>query len=271
MSSFIARPTSFWAVNPFSAITARNVALDLGVGEALRQVALEDGELLGLGVDEVLAAALGVLLDRVLALLDGAPQDGLDLLVRSARAGPGSSRSSSAASSSRSVATRRLSPLFMAAFRSPSSRASMRGAYPSASEGVKRREPRGARFVRFDRLTPYAPAVKRFLVGTAGHIDHGKTALVKALTGIDADRLPEEKRRGITIDLGFAHAEWEGARVSFVDVPGHERFVRNMLAGAGGIEAVLLVVAADESVMPQTREHFEIVRMLGPLARASSP
>jgi selenocysteine-specific elongation factor len=105
--------------------------------------------------------------------------------------------------------------------------------------------------------------VKRFLVGTAGHIDHGKTALVKALTGIDADRLPEEKRRGITIDLGFAHAEWDGARMSFVDVPGHERFVRNMLAGAGGIEAVLLVVAADESVMPQTREHFEIVRMLG--------
>ncbi len=105
--------------------------------------------------------------------------------------------------------------------------------------------------------------MKRFLVGTAGHIDHGKTALVKALTGIDADRLPEEKRRGITIDLGFAHAEWDGARVSFVDVPGHERFVRNMLAGAGGIDAVLLVVAADESVMPQTREHFEIVRMLG--------
>jgi selenocysteine-specific elongation factor len=105
--------------------------------------------------------------------------------------------------------------------------------------------------------------VNRFLVGTAGHIDHGKTALVRALTGIDTDRLPEEKRRGITIDLGFAHAEWEGVRVSFVDVPGHERFVRNMLAGAGGIDAVLLVVAADESVMPQTREHFEIVRMLG--------
>ncbi|HEY3171291.1 MAG TPA: selenocysteine-specific translation elongation factor [Thermoanaerobaculia bacterium] len=103
----------------------------------------------------------------------------------------------------------------------------------------------------------------RFLVGTAGHIDHGKTALVRALTGIDTDRLPEEKRRGITIDLGFAHAEWEGVRISFVDVPGHERFVRNMLAGAGGIDAVLLVVAADESVMPQTREHFEIVRMLG--------
>jgi selenocysteine-specific elongation factor len=105
--------------------------------------------------------------------------------------------------------------------------------------------------------------VKRFLIGTAGHIDHGKTALVKALTGIDADRLPEEKRRGITIDLGFAHAEWDGVRVSFVDVPGHERFVRNMLAGAGGVEAILLVVAADESVMPQTREHFDIVRLLG--------
>jgi selenocysteine-specific elongation factor len=105
--------------------------------------------------------------------------------------------------------------------------------------------------------------VDRYLVGTAGHIDHGKTALVKALTGIDADRLPEEKKRGITIDLGFAHAEWQGVRVSFVDVPGHERFVKNMLAGAGGIDAVLLVVAADESVMPQTREHFEIVRLLG--------
>ncbi|HEY6146180.1 MAG TPA: selenocysteine-specific translation elongation factor, partial [Thermoanaerobaculia bacterium] len=105
--------------------------------------------------------------------------------------------------------------------------------------------------------------MKRFIVGTAGHIDHGKTALIKALTGIDADRLPEEKRRGITIDLGFAHAEWSGVRVSFVDVPGHERFVRNMLAGAGGVDAVLLVVASDESVMPQTREHFEIVRMLG--------
>ncbi|MGH9399568.1 MAG: selenocysteine-specific translation elongation factor, partial [Thermoanaerobaculia bacterium] len=105
--------------------------------------------------------------------------------------------------------------------------------------------------------------MRRFLIGTAGHIDHGKTALVKALTGIDADRLPEEKKRGITIDLGFAHAQWEGVRVSFVDVPGHERFVKNMLAGAGGIDAVLLVVAADEAVMPQTREHFEIVRLLG--------
>jgi selenocysteine-specific elongation factor len=102
------------------------------------------------------------------------------------------------------------------------------------------------------------------IVGTAGHIDHGKSALVRALTGTDPDRLPEEKERGITIDLGFAHADLGGgAVVSFVDVPGHERFVRNMLAGAHGIDAVLLVVAADESVMPQTREHFHICRLLG--------
>ena len=112
-----------------------------------------------------------------------------------------------------------------------------------------------------------APA-RRVIVGTAGHIDHGKTALVKALTGIDADRLDEEKRRGITIDLGFAHLELRGPagetlRLGFVDVPGHERFVRNMLAGAGGIDLVLMVVAADEGIKPQTREHFEICRLLG--------
>src|SRR5579863_2012968 len=106
------------------------------------------------------------------------------------------------------------------------------------------------------------------VVGTAGHIDHGKTALVKALTGIDADRLEEEKRRGITNDLGFAHMDLVGAdgeplSVSFVDVPGHERFVRNMLAGVGGIDLVLLVIAADESIKPQTREHFEILQLLG--------
>lgn len=100
--------------------------------------------------------------------------------------------------------------------------------------------------------------------GAAGHIDHGKTALVRVLTGIDTDRLEEEKRRGISIDLGFAHmALASGQRIAFVDVPGHERFVKNMLAGAGGIDAVLLVVAADESVKPQTREHFEICRLLG--------
>ncbi len=101
------------------------------------------------------------------------------------------------------------------------------------------------------------------IVGTAGHIDHGKTALVKALTGVDADRLPEEKQRGITIDIGFAELEFGGYHFGFVDVPGHERFVKNMLAGASGIDLVMLVIAADEGVMPQTREHFEICRLLG--------
>ena len=105
--------------------------------------------------------------------------------------------------------------------------------------------------------------MKHIVVGTAGHIDHGKSALVQALTGVDPDRLKEEKTRGITIDLGFAHYQRAGLNVAFVDVPGHERFVRNMLAGASGIDCVLLVVAADESVMPQTREHFDICRMLG--------
>jgi selenocysteine-specific elongation factor len=113
----------------------------------------------------------------------------------------------------------------------------------------------------------YCPRMKSVIVGTAGHIDHGKTALVKALTGIDADRLEEEKRRGITIDIGFAHLELplpsgEILRLGFVDVPGHERFVRNMLAGVGGIDLVLLVIAADESIKPQTREHFDICRLL---------
>ncbi len=104
---------------------------------------------------------------------------------------------------------------------------------------------------------------RHVILGTAGHIDHGKSALVLALTGTDPDRLKEEKTRGITIDLGFAH--WAAGEFvfSFVDVPGHERFVKNMLAGVGGIDAVVLVVAADESVMPQTREHFEICRLLG--------
>jgi selenocysteine-specific elongation factor len=111
-------------------------------------------------------------------------------------------------------------------------------------------------------------SMKPLIIGTAGHIDHGKTALVKALTGIDADRLQEEKRRGITIDLGFAHLELPGPnderlRFGFIDVPGHERFIRNMLAGAGGIDLVLLVVAADEGIKPQTREHFDICRLLG--------
>ena len=106
--------------------------------------------------------------------------------------------------------------------------------------------------------------MKNIVVGTAGHIDHGKTALVRALTGIDTDRLEEEKRRGISIDLGFAHLDLSpNVRVAFVDVPGHERFVKNMLAGAGGIDLVLLVIAADESIKPQTREHFDICRLLG--------
>jgi selenocysteine-specific elongation factor len=110
--------------------------------------------------------------------------------------------------------------------------------------------------------------VKHVVIGTAGHIDHGKSALVEALTGTDPDRWAEEKRRGITIDLGFAHLDLaapDGAplRLAFIDVPGHERFVRNMLAGVGGIDLVLLVIAADESIKPQTREHFDICRLLG--------
>ena len=104
---------------------------------------------------------------------------------------------------------------------------------------------------------------KSVIVGTAGHIDHGKSSLVEALTGTHPDRLEEEKRRGITIDLGFAFLEEAGVRVGFVDVPGHERFVTNMLAGAAGIDLVLLVIAADESIKPQTREHFDICRLLG--------
>jgi selenocysteine-specific elongation factor len=104
--------------------------------------------------------------------------------------------------------------------------------------------------------------MKSVVIGTAGHIDHGKSALVRALTGTDPDRLKEEKARGITIDLGFAHLDAGDVSLAFVDVPGHERFVKNMLAGAGGIDIVALVIAADESVMPQTREHFQICRML---------
>src|SRR5512142_1159749 len=106
--------------------------------------------------------------------------------------------------------------------------------------------------------------MKRVVVGTAGHIDHGKTSLVRALTGVDTDRLREEKRRGITIELGFAHLTLpDGTTVGVVDVPGHERFVRAVAAGAGGIDLVVLVVAADEGVMPQTREHLDICRLLG--------
>jgi len=107
-------------------------------------------------------------------------------------------------------------------------------------------------------------AMKNIIIGTAGHIDHGKTALVRALTGIDTDRLKEEKQRGISIDLGFAHLQLsDNLRLGFVDVPGHERFIKNMLAGVGGIDLVLFVIAADESIKPQTREHFDICSLLG--------
>jgi selenocysteine-specific elongation factor len=106
--------------------------------------------------------------------------------------------------------------------------------------------------------------MKNIVAGTAGHIDHGKTALVRALTGIDTDRLKEEKQRGISIDLGFAHLQLsDGLRLALIDVPGHERFIKNMLAGVGGIDLVLFVIAADESIKPQTREHFDICLLLG--------
>src|SRR5438477_642534 len=106
-------------------------------------------------------------------------------------------------------------------------------------------------------------ARRHVVVGTAGHIDHGKTSLVKALTGTDTDRLPEEKARGITIDLGFAFLEEpDGLTIEIVDVPGHERFIKNMLAGVGGIDVAMLVIAADEGVMPQTREHLAICSLL---------
>src|SRR3970282_818960 len=105
--------------------------------------------------------------------------------------------------------------------------------------------------------------MKHIIVGTAGHIDHGKTSLVRALTGIDTDRLKEEEARGITIELRFGHLDAGGPRFGLIDVPGHERFIKTMVAGAGGVDVVMLVVAADEGVMPQTREHLAIVRLLG--------
>ena len=106
--------------------------------------------------------------------------------------------------------------------------------------------------------------MKHVIIGTAGHVDHGKTLLVKALTGIDTDRLVEEKKRGITIELGFAHLDFDdGTQAGIVDVPGHEKFIKNMLAGAGGIDLAILVVAADEGFMPQTVEHLGILQLLG--------
>ena len=105
---------------------------------------------------------------------------------------------------------------------------------------------------------------RTFILGTAGHVDHGKTALVRALTGKDTDRLSEEHRRGISIELGFAHLDLDKhTRLGIVDVPGHEKFVRQMVAGAGGMDLALLLVAADESVMPQTVEHLDVLRLLG--------
>ena len=102
-----------------------------------------------------------------------------------------------------------------------------------------------------------------FVIGTAGHIDHGKSVLIRALTGIDPDRLREEKERGMTIDLGFAWLKLpSGQEVGVIDVPGHERFIKNMLAGVGGIDLALLIVAADEGVMPQTKEHLAILNLL---------
>ena len=115
-----------------------------------------------------------------------------------------------------------------------------------------------------DSQTATLPAMRPFVIGTAGHVDHGKSTLVKALTGIDPDRLAEEKARAMTIDLGFAWLTLPGGQsVSVVDVPGHERFIKNMLAGVGGIDAALLVIAADEGPMPQTVEHLAILDLLG--------
>jgi selenocysteine-specific elongation factor len=115
-----------------------------------------------------------------------------------------------------------------------------------------------------DSQSATLPAMRPFVIGTAGHVDHGKSTLVKALTGIDPDRLAEEKARAMTIDLGFAWLTLPGGQsVSVVDVPGHERFIKNMLAGVGGIDAALLVIAADEGPMPQTVEHLAILDLLG--------
>src|SRR5512142_1117364 len=106
--------------------------------------------------------------------------------------------------------------------------------------------------------------IRSIVIGTAGHIDHGKTALVRALTGVDADRLPEEKRRGMTIDLGFAYTTLpDGSELGFVDVPGHERFLPNMLAGVLSIDRVLLIVAADDGPRPQTLEHLDVLELVG--------
>ncbi len=106
--------------------------------------------------------------------------------------------------------------------------------------------------------------MKNIIIGTAGHIDHGKTTLIRALTGRETDRLKEEKKRGITIELGFTYFDLpDGSRAGIIDVPGHEKFVHNMVAGVSGMDMVLLVIAADEGIMPQTREHLDILEQLG--------
>src|SRR6185295_11748017 len=110
---------------------------------------------------------------------------------------------------------------------------------------------------------PNDSGLRHFILATAGHVDHGKTALVQALTGVDTDRLPEEKARGITIELGFAHLNLPGFSIGVIDVPGHEDFVRNMIAGVGAIDLALLVVAADDGWMPQTEEHLQILSYFG--------
>src|SRR5438046_2612630 len=140
--------------------------------------------------------------------------------------------------------------------------------------GRRRREERAAIWQRGCRRAPPdrspqppwlpgQPPSMPLIIGTAGHIDHGKTSLIRALTGQDTDRLKEEKERGISIDLGFAYLDADGERAGIVDVPGHERFIRNMLAGAHGIDLVLFTVAADDGVMPQTEEHLDILHLLG--------
>src|SRR5213593_3889611 len=144
---------------------------------------------------------------------------------------------------------------------------------PSGSARTSRRDRRSAlRYFAGRRLRSTAsrcavtrsPDTSARVIATAGHVDHGKSTLITALTGIDPDRLREEKERGMTIDLGFAWLKLpSGEEVSIVDVPGHERFVKNMLAGVGGIDLALLLVAADEGVMPQTREHLAILDLLG--------
>src|SRR5213076_808616 len=143
----------------------------------------------------------------------------------------------------------------------------------SGSEPTSRRGPRSAPLCSAERRSrsnasrcaaTSRPDTSARVIATAGHVDHGKSTLIRALTGIDPDRLREERERGMTIDLGFAWLTLpSGADVGVVDVPGHQDFIRNMLAGVGGIDAVVLVVAADEGVMPQTREHLAILELLG--------